>query len=197
MFGKLVFAARMVLGIFYLFSGLNWFFGFLPLPHVGMPADFPIKHDVVAEMVKTGWMFQSAKIVEIAFGIALLANRAVPLMLVVTFPVGLMTFMLDALILDDIWRWLQGSQSGAEMWAAFMDMVVGGLCVFLIHVWLLLCYFDYYRPMLAWSAPPRGVADSVQPEARRVQRILFYSLGWLALALQTFNLYMFVSMIGK
>ncbi len=197
MFDKLVFAARMVLGIFYLLSGLNWFFGFLPLPHLGMPEGFPIKHAVVAEMIDTGWMFQSAKLVEIAFGIALLANRAVPLMLLVAFPIGLMTFMLDALILDDLWRWLQGSESGAEMWAAFMDMVVGGLCVFLIHVWLMLCYFDYYRPLLAWSAPPKAMSGCVSPDGRRTQRILFFSLGWLALALQTFNLIMFLSLIGK
>ena len=138
---RMVFAARMVLGIFYLLSGLNWFFGFIPmLPHVNMPADLPIKHAVVVEMIKTGWMFQSAKIVEVAFGLSLLFNRGVPAMLVAALPVAFLTFMLDALILDDIWRWLIGTETTPALMAAIADMIVGGLCVLLPHLWLMWCY---------------------------------------------------------
>lgn len=199
---KMVFAARMVLGIFYLLSGLNWFFGFIPmLPHVNMPPDLPIKHAVVVEMIKTGWMFQSAKIVEVAFGLSLLANRGVPAMLAVALPVAFLTFMLDALILDDIWRWINGAETTPALLAAIADMIVGGLCVLLPHLWLMWCYFGYYRPALAWRAPlpvpgaTLDLAPAMQPPMGHWQRRMFFALGWVGLALQTFNLWLFAGMI--
>ena len=207
MFDKMVLAARLVLGVFYLLSGLNWFFGFLPmLPHVGMPPDLPIKHAVVVEMINSGWMFQSAKIVELIFGVSMLTNRAVPLMLAAALPVAFITFGLDALILDDIWNWMQGTESSAELWAAIADMIVGGLCVLLPHLWLMWCYFGYYRPAMAWQAEPveawhggsTGMVQpaSAQPPAGKGLRRAFYVFGWIALAFQTYNLYLFISMIG-
>lgn len=195
-FGRMVLAARLVLGIFYLMSGLNWFFGFLPLPSIHMPPDMPIKHAVVAEMIRTGWMFQSAKMVEIAFGLSLLSNRAVPAMLIAALPVGFLTFMLDALILNDLVRWLQGSETGTQLWAAIYDMVVGGLCVFLIHLWLVWCYFDYYRPMLVWKSVPKEAA-AAGPQGSRGLRWAFFGFGLFALGLQVWNLYLFTGMIGK
>ncbi len=206
MFGKTVLAARLVLGIFYLLSGFNWFFGFIPfLPHVGMPADLPIKHQLVVEMIDSGWMFQSAKIVELLFGAALLTNRAVPLMLAVALPVASITFMLDALILDDIMRWLQGAETGADLLAAIEDMIVGGLCVLLPHLWLMWAYFGYYRPAMAWRAEPveawhGGSAGATEPLAAQAPasaglRRAFFAFGWFAIALQAFNLYLFISVI--
>jgi hypothetical protein len=188
---RMVLAARLVLGVFYLVSGLNWFFGFLPLPHMHMPADFPIKHVVVAEMIRTGWMFQFAKVVEIAFGLSLIFNRAVPAMLLVALPVGFMTFMLDALVLDDIWRWFQGGERSAELGAALYDMVVGGLCVLLVHLWLVWCYLDYYRPMLVWRSSPAGAGTG------RFVKGAFVAFGLFAIALQAWNLYGFVDMIQR
>ncbi|HEX7709880.1 MAG TPA: hypothetical protein VF418_02980 [Sphingomonadaceae bacterium] len=194
-FARMMLAARLVLGIFYLMSGLNWFFGFIPiLPHLGMPADLPIKHAVVTEMIRTGWMYQSAKVVEVAFGLALLANRFVPLMLVVAFPVAFLTFMLDALILKDFVGWISGTETGAQLWAAIADMVVGGLCVLLIHLWLLWCYIDRYRPMLVAKATPKE-AGTGAGKGRKL-RWAFFAFGAVALALQAWNLYLFSSMIG-
>ncbi len=207
MFAKMLLTARIVLGVFYLLSGLNWFFGFIPmLPHLGMPADLPIKHAMVVEMINSGWMFQAAKVVEILFGLSLLANRAVPLMLAAALPVAFITFMLDALILDDIARWLMGTQSTPELWAAIADMIVGGLCVLLPHLWLMWCYLDYYRPAFAWRAEP-GEAGRVpsgaisMPSAPRAaapawERRTFLVFGWVAIAFQAYNLYLFTSMIG-
>ena len=195
-FERMVLAGRLVLGIFYLLSGLNWFFGFLPLPSIHMPPDMPIKHEVVREMINTGWMFQSAKILEIMFGLSMITNRAVPVMLIAALPVGVLTFMLDAMILDDIAGWLNGSESGAALWAAIYDMVVGGLCVFLIHLWLVWCYFDYYRPMLVWTSQPKQVGAAGAPE-RRGLRTVFYAFGAFALALQLWNLYLFAGMVGR
>jgi hypothetical protein len=205
MFDKMVLAARWILGLFYLLSGLNWFFGFIPmLPHVGMAADLRIKHQLVVEMINSGWLFQLAKIIELLFGLSLLANRVVPLLLAAALPVAFITFMLDALILDDLVRWLQGTQTSSELWAAIADMIVGGLCVLLPHLWLIWCYFGYYRPALAWQAKPEaawhgGISyarDRAHAPASPRLRLLFFAFGWLALGLQTFNLALFVRMIG-
>lgn len=205
MVGGMVLAARIVLGVFYLLSGLNWFFGFIPaLPHAGMPADLPIKHAVVAEMIGTGWMFQSAKGLEVAFGLSLLANRAVPLMLAAALPLAFITFMLDALILDDLWRWISTAGSSAALRAAIADMVVGGLCVLLPHLWLMGCYFGYYRPAFVWKARPgasghggaTGSPAAPAPAAGGL-RALFFAVGWAALGLQTYNLFLFAGMIGR
>ncbi|HWW63735.1 MAG TPA: hypothetical protein VNZ43_03165 [Sphingomonadaceae bacterium] len=191
---RMVFAARMVLGIFYLLSGLNWFFGFIPLlPYVGMPTDLPIKHAVVSEMIATGWMFQSAKIVEVAFGLSMVTNRAVPAMLLAALPVAFLTFMLDAMILGDLWAWIQGAESGAQLWAAIYDMTVGGLCVLLVHLWLVWCYADYYRPMLVWRSKPDEPSTA---GAGKMLRFVFIGFGIFSITLQAWNLYLFFSMIG-
>ena len=207
-FERMVLYARWVLGLFYIISGANWFFGFISgIPHIGAPADLHIKHAVVAEMVKTGWMYQSAKIAELAVGISLVANRGVPLLLGLTVPVAFITFMLDALILDDLWRWVMGAETTQEMWAAFVDMVIGGLCVFSLHIWLMLCYFDYYRPMMVWKSTPRQFGTAVDLETIKTPRVFvtdcgvlrtgFFVLGWIALALQTWNFFAFSSLMFR
>lgn len=155
MFRTMVLTARLLLGVFYLVGGFNWFFGYMPLPSMHSPPDAPIRHDVIREMIQTGWMFQGAKVLEIVFGLSLIFNRGVPLMLVVAMPVGVGVFLLDAFILDDIWGWLRGVVTTDDMLAAIYQMVIGGLCVFLIHLWLVWCYMDYYRPMLVWKATPK------------------------------------------
>jgi hypothetical protein len=196
---SMVLAGRLLLGSFYLISGLNWFFGYLPLPSMHMPLDTQLKHQIIMEMIKTGWMFQFAKTAEIAAGLALLTNRFVPGMLALSAPVAFITFMLDAMILDDVLGWFAGSLSTAQLSASLYDMVVGGLCVLLLHVWLMLCYFDAYRPMLVWKTAPRHVESGTKREAaprRDVLRTAFFALGILALALQAWNFYLFVGLIG-
>lgn len=193
-FGAMVTGARIALGLFYLMSGLNWFFGFIPvLPHAGMPPDLPIKHAVVREMIGTGWMFQSAKIVEVVFGLSMVSNRGVPVMLIAALPVAFLTFMLDALVLDDIAAWLRGAESLGDLWAAIYDMVVGGLCVLLIHLWLIWCYRDYYTPMLEWGSAPREVGLPGEGGLRRA----FFGFGLFAIALQVWNLYLFASIVSR
>ncbi len=206
-FERMVLYARWILGVFYILSGSNWFFGFIPLlPNIFSPADLHIKHAVVAEMINTGWMFQCAKVTELAVGIALVTNRAVPLLLAIAAPTAFITFMLDALILDDIWRWIIGTETTAAMLAAVYDMVIGGLCIFLLHIWLMVCYFDFYRPMLVWKSSPRRFGTAVDPDAIKAPRLFttdrpwlrtaFLAVGWIALALQTWNFYLFTGMIG-
>jgi hypothetical protein len=197
---RMALAARLLLGSIYLISGLAWFFGFMPLPSMDMSPDFPIKHQVVREMIETGWMFQSAKVIEIAAGIALLSNRFVPAMLAVSAPVAFITFMMDAMILDDVIAWFRDAASTEHLLAKLYDMVVGGLCVLLAHVWLMLCYFEHYRPMLIWSTKPQtlGAVSGTRHLARRDNlRVGFYALGGIALALLAWNFYLFVGLIGR
>lgn len=64
----------------------------------------------------------------------------------------------------------------------------------------MLCYFEFYRPMLIWKAPARGVggvSDELQKDAPRrgALRKAFLALGNLALALGAWNLYLFIGLI--
>lgn len=158
-FEAMQFVARMLLGVFYLSSGLNWVFGYIPfLPHIGMPPDLPMRHEVVAEMVQTGWMYQSAKILEIAAGLSLLSNRFVPLMLTATAPVAFLTAVLGAtLILGDIGGWFMGTVRGTVILKKITEGALGGLSAMLIHIWVMLSYFDYYRPLLTARAVSREI----------------------------------------
>lgn len=151
--------ARLLLGGFYLISGFNWVFGYVSfLPHIGMPEDLPMRHAVVAEMVYTGWMYQMAKIFEIVVGISLVINRFAPLMLTVTAPIAILTFGLGAsLIVNDIWGLLTGTVAGSVVMTKIREGALGGLTVLLLHVWVMLSYFDYYRPMLTARALPREI----------------------------------------
>ena len=198
----MVLAARILLGVFYLLSGFNWFFGYLPpLPNIHMPLDTQLKHQVIMEMIKTGWMFQFAKVAEIAVGISLLSNRFVPAMLAFTAPVAFITFMLDAMILGHVVGWFAGSVTTPQLLAKIYDMVVGGLCVLLLHVWLMLCYFEAYRPMLVWKmAPAAGASTSGGWGSTGARRGAAYkallALGWVALALQAWNVYLFLGLLA-
>jgi hypothetical protein len=152
-------------------------------------------------MIKTGWMFQFAKVSEIAAGLALLGNRFIPATLALTAPVAFITFMLDAMILDDVWGWFSGAVTASQLGARIYDMVVGGLCVLLLHVWLMLCYFDFYRPMLVWKASPSATRPTAGAPADSGPRFVLprkglVVLGWVALALQAWNFYLFVGLIG-
>jgi uncharacterized membrane protein YphA (DoxX/SURF4 family) len=74
--------ARVLLGLMFVVFGLNGFFQFIPLPpHEGAAAEF------MGGLAAAGYFFPLLKITEIAVGVALLANRFVPLALVVLAPI--------------------------------------------------------------------------------------------------------------
>ncbi len=149
---RLIFWVRILLGVQYLLGGINWWFKILPFPNFfDVPAG-PGKHAVLDAMIATGWMFTSAKLIELLTGFALLFNRYVPLMLVVAFPVAVATFVLDAMILGDFAAWVGGDVSGAFMWSKVLDMVFFGGDVLVMQAYLMFAYFDHYRPMLAAEA---------------------------------------------
>ena len=198
-FRHMVLATQFVLGVVYLLSGLNWFFGFMPIPSIHMPADAPIKHAVVQEMIRTGWMFQFGKVAEIAVGLSLLTNRGVPLLLALTAPLAFITFMLDALIFDDIWGWITGTVTTTSLMHVIGDMFIGGLCLLLAHVWLMFAYFKYYSPMLVWK-PDCAILQPSEQASPRLHwnvRKAFLTLGWIALALQSWNMILFIQLVGK
>lgn len=102
-------AVRWLLGIQCLLVGLNWWFKILPFPNLFDPPGMPVKSAIIRVMIQSGWMFTAAKAVEVLLGLSLIFNRYVPLMLVVSFPVIFMTFILDALIGPTLLAWLQGA----------------------------------------------------------------------------------------
>jgi uncharacterized membrane protein YphA (DoxX/SURF4 family) len=75
-------AARLLLGLIFVVFGLNGFLNFIPLP--------PLEGDAAAFMgglAAAGYFFPLLKATEIVVGLALLANRFVPLALVVLAPI--------------------------------------------------------------------------------------------------------------
>ena len=147
-------AVRWLLGVQCLLSGINWWVKILPFPNRFDPPGLPVKAEIVRTMIDSGWMFGTAKGIEVALAIALLTNRFVPLMLVVSMPVILTTFIVDALILPDIMAWITGAAPTGHLIAKLLDATYFGGAVIVMQAFLMFAYFDRYRPMLAWRATP-------------------------------------------
>jgi putative oxidoreductase len=124
---------RLLFGLHFLVNGLNFFFHFftIPLPHN------PVAVALVKDLVASGTIFNAVKTVEVAVGVLLLANRFVPLALVLAFPVALNIFFVDVFLVGTL----------------FGGWILGGGTL-LLNVVLLFGYFKYYRPMLAMKTEP-------------------------------------------
>lgn len=145
---RAIIAVRWILGLQCLMSGLNWWFKILPFPNIAEPLVLPMKAEIVATMIKSGWMFTAAKTIEVGLAVALLTNRFAVLMLVVAMPVLLMTFVLDAIpFFFGVSRWFAGEMTGQNLWAALLDMVFFGGTVFIMQCYLMLEWVDRYLPM--------------------------------------------------
>lgn len=143
-------AARWLLGIQSLGSGINWWVKILPFPNMHETIDGPVKHEILRTLIESGWMFTSAKVIEILLGLALIFNRHAVLMLVLAFPVMLMTFLLDLFpFLHNIPGFIAGDVSGAAMWASCLDMLYFGAGVFVMQAYLMTEYFSDYRQLFA------------------------------------------------
>jgi hypothetical protein len=150
-------AVRWLLGVQSLLSGLNWWVKILPFPNINEVIEGPIKHEILATMIESGWMFSSAKAIEVLLGLALILNRHAVLMLVVSFPVMLMTFLLDLFpFLGNVGKFAGGEVSGAVVWHSMLDMLYFGAGVFLMQAYLMSEYFAEYRSLFV--ARPDGVA---------------------------------------
>ena len=85
---KVTMGARIIFGLILVVFGLNKFLNFMP------PLEAPeAANNFFAALVSTGYMMAFIAIVEIVAGALLLANKYVPLALVIVFPV-----MLNALL---------------------------------------------------------------------------------------------------
>ena len=124
---------RFVFGLHFLLNGLNFFLHFfvIPLPHD------PVAVNFVKALADTGIVFTAVKVIEVSTGVALLANRFVPLALVVALPVAVNVFFVDVFLVR---TWFGG-------------YVLGGGTL-LLNVALLFAYLRYYRPMLSARSEP-------------------------------------------
>lgn len=107
---KVFVGARLILGLIFVVFGLNFFLHFIPMPPPG-PQE---AQDFLGALFKVGYLFPIIKVLEIVFGLALLAGIFVPLALVVLAPIvvniALVHFILDT--------------SGAPMAAALIVLML-------------------------------------------------------------------------
>lgn len=170
-------AIRLLLGAQSLASGLNWWVKILPFPSIGEAVDGPVKHEILRVLVESGWMFTSAKAIEVLLGLALILNRHAVLALVIAFPIMLMTFLLDLFpFLNIVGPFLAGEVAFAVFRASLLDMLFFGAGVFVMQAYLMSEYFSDYRQLFA--VKPGGAA----PGWSRVfeARWLRWALRWLS-----------------
>ncbi|MGV3554952.1 MAG: hypothetical protein ACO1OD_06820 [Croceibacterium sp.] len=136
-FERLVHAARVLFGVNFLLNGINWWWKILPYPSIGDPPGGP---PFVQAMIDTGFLFDGIKVVEVVTGLAILANRYVPLALAVAFPVTVAAWAVDIGLL------------GQSLRAQVM-----GWAVLTMNAFLMLAYFSSYRSMFERRASPDHV----------------------------------------
>jgi len=145
---KLITYVRVLLGLVYLINGTNWFFKIItPYPSISDFVDYLPPPDIVGALIENGVMFHLAKGIEVVTGIMLLANRAVPLALVVAMTVTVPVFIVD--VFKPEWRlraFLMGSGS------------------FTMNATLLAAWYHHYRPMMVWRSAPAARPGSAPVE---------------------------------
>lgn len=129
--GRIIAVLRILFGLHFLFNGLNYVFHFIDIPKP--PAEMA---NVVMDALVNSGMFSIAKTVEVVTGLMLIANRYVPLALVLAFPVTIVITYVDVML------------TGVPLYAGL------GLVTLLWNGGLMLAYLRYYRPFLVRSATP-------------------------------------------
>ena len=126
--------ARLFLGVVFLVFGLNGFLGFIPMePPTGEAGAF------MGALAGSGYLMPLVKAIEVVVGIALLANRFVPLMLIVLLPITV-NIALYHTVLDPV-----------------MPGVLVAVLVFALNAFLIWAYRSYYAGMKTARAVP-GIA---------------------------------------
>jgi len=144
---RLTALVRILLGVVCLVNGFNWFFKIItPYPSISDFVHYMPPPDIVGAMIEQGVLFHLAKATEVATGIALLANRLVPLSLVIAMPVTVTVFLVDVFKPEFRLR-------------AFL-MGTGSLTM---NLALLMAYQHHYRAMLAWRARPAEPGEADPP----------------------------------
>jgi uncharacterized membrane protein YphA (DoxX/SURF4 family) len=124
--------ARVVLGLVFLVCGLDGFLHFIPQPT--QPPSEPAMSFAVG-LFKTGYMFPLIKGTEVVAGALLLANRLVPLALVVLAPVVVNIFAFHAFLAPEGTA-LAGAIVAVELYLAWV-------------------YRSAYRPLFVLRTPAR------------------------------------------
>lgn len=91
-----VYSAQFFFGGWFLFHGLNHWFHFFPQP----PGSASVSSQLISALIKSG-LFDWVKAVEVVAGIALLANRFVPLAAIASFPISIVIGYLNIAVESD------------------------------------------------------------------------------------------------
>lgn len=115
-------AARLIFGLAWVVFGLNFFFQFLPQPP---PPEAGMKF--LSGLMANPYFFPLLKVTEVAVGVLLLANLAVPLALVVIAPITL----------------------NIVLYHGVLDPAGMGITLLMLglNVFLGIAYFDSYKPL--------------------------------------------------
>ncbi len=82
-FQAFVYAVQFFFGAWFLYNGLNFFISFFPQPS----GSSPLSHELISALIDSK-LFAVVKTLEAVTGLALLANRFVPLATVLAFPIS-------------------------------------------------------------------------------------------------------------
>lgn len=117
-------AIRLVLGAFLISMGLNKFFGFLPPPGLSLAGT-----SFINDLAASGYVMQMVGATELVVGVMLLFYITTPIALLLLAPLSVNIFLFHVTLAPE-------SILLAAMVAA-------------TNVFLLLIFFDYYRPLFA------------------------------------------------
>ncbi len=128
-FTVIIYVAQFFFGGWFLYNGLNYFIEFFPQP-AGSSA---LAYQLISALIDTG-LFAIVKILEAIIGAMLLANRLVPLAIVLAFPISVSIAHMNIVNVQD----LLGIGTGLVI------MALNGL--------MALGYLDKFLPMLTYDS---------------------------------------------
>jgi hypothetical protein len=133
-FRALAYSAQFFFGGWFLVHGLNHWMHFFPQP----PGSSPIAKALIIALIDSG-LFTVVKGMEVVTGIMLLANRLVPLSIVLAFPIGVSIAFLD--------------------YAANPDLFgkATAIIIMLLLAIMAVSRFGHFAPMLAFKAEEPGL----------------------------------------
>lgn len=132
-----MFYFRILLGAWMIINGLNHWFPIFPQPFGGVP----VSSQLLVTLYESG-LFDIVKIVEIIGGGMLIANRFVPIALVMLLPISAVVYY-NGPILNG--RWVRIFYMGAD-------------CLY-INIILMLGYLKHYLPMMKADAELGKISD--------------------------------------
>jgi hypothetical protein len=124
-----VLAVQTFFGAWYLLHGFNYYVEFVQQP----PGSATLSRQLISALIATG-LFDLVKIAEIVFGVLLLANRFVPLSVLGSLPINAIIIWINLILKADL------------------DGIFVGTVIMLIHGFLVLAYFPYFKSSLAYRS---------------------------------------------